>query len=413
MTTVLTSPDTPAVDARRWPDLATVPSGRVRARIAARLFRRITSRLALRVAYPGNRVTGTTGPAMRIVRPAAFFARLGAGGLIGFGEAYQAGDWEADDLVGVLTVFAQRMGTLVPPRLQWLRHLHGTRAPRADRNTREGSRRNIHRHYDLSNELFALFLDPSMSYSSALFDTSDDLTTAQHRKIDRLLDATGTGPGSRVLEIGTGWGELAIRAARRGAQVLSVTLSAEQRTLALQRAAEAGVPDRVEVRLCDYREIEPVAGGYDAILSVEMIEAVGAAYWPAYASALERHLAPGGRIGLQMITIAHERMLETRHNYTWIHKYVFPGGLVPSIPAIEAVLGDAGLAVRDRLDFGADYATTLRHWRTAFEARPAQVAALGFDETFARTWTFYLAYCEAGFAAGYIDVSQLVIGRTS
>ncbi|GAA2476140.1 SAM-dependent methyltransferase [Winogradskya humida] len=410
MTTVLEPVE---VAAQRWPDVAVTPRAPLRARIAARMFRRISGRLALRVAYPDGRVTGATGPTLRLVRPQAFYARLGTNGLIGFGEAYQAGDWEADDPVAVLTVFAERMGTLIPPRLQWLRHLHGTRAPRAERNTREGARSNIHRHYDLSNALFALFLDPSMSYSSALFDTSADLTTAQHRKIDRLLDATGVGPGSKVLEIGTGWGELAIRAAQRGASVLSVTLSAEQRTLALRRAADAGVLDRVDVRLCDYREIEPAAGGYDAILSVEMIEAVGEAYWQTYASALARHLAPGGTVGLQMITMSHERLLETRSTYTWIHKYVFPGGLVPSVPAIEAVLAGAGLQVRDRLDFGADYATTLRHWRSAFLDRRGEVAALGFDDTFVRTWNFYLAYCEAGFAAGYIDVAQLVIGHPS
>jgi cyclopropane-fatty-acyl-phospholipid synthase len=399
------------IDPGRWPDVAQSPPPGARARIAATVFRRIAARLAVRVAYPDATVTGTAGPTMQVLRPQAFFTRIGAHGLIGFGESYQAGDWDSDDLVGLLTVFAGQMGTLVPPRLQWLRRFHGPRAPGAERNTLEGSRRNIHRHYDLSNELFALFLDESMSYSSALFDTSRDFTTAQHRKIDRLLDATGVRAGSRVLEIGTGWGELAIRAARRGAWVSSVTLSAEQRTLALQRAAAAGVADRVDVRLCDYREIPPVPGGHDAILSVEMIEAVGQAYWPQYAATLERHLAPGGSVGLQMITMADDRMRQTRDTYTWIHKYVFPGGLVPSVPAITAVLRDAGLAVRDRLDFGADYAETLRRWRASFTARSAEVAALGFDATFARTWNFYLAYCEAGFAAGYIDVCQLVSGR--
>jgi cyclopropane-fatty-acyl-phospholipid synthase len=289
----------------------------------------------------------------------------------------------------------------------------GKRAPRASRNTLDGSRRNVHHHYDLSNELFALFLDPSMSYSAALFDSFDeDFTVAQHRKIDRLLDRTGVGAGTRVLEIGTGWGELAIRAARRGARVASVTLSPEQRSLALRRAAEAGVVDRVDVRLRDYREIEPVAGGFDAVLSVEMIEAVGASYWPAYAAALDRHLAPDGRIGLQMITMAHERMRATRNAYTWIHKYVFPGGLVPSVPAITEILAGAGLSIEDRLDFGPHYAETLKRWRTAFRARAGQVGELGFDERFRRTWNFYLAYCEAGFASGYLDVCQLIARRT-
>jgi cyclopropane-fatty-acyl-phospholipid synthase len=385
-----------------------------RARIAAALLRRIAARLPIRVSFPDGTLIGEHGPVMELRRPGAFFARLGDAGLIGFGESYQAGDWDADDPVALLTVFARQLATLVPPKLQWLRGFHGARAPRAERNTPDGSRRNIHRHYDLSNELFALFLDESMSYSSALFASPvESLVVAQHRKIDRLLDATGVGPGSRVLEIGTGWGELAIRAAGRGARVLTVTLSAEQRELARLRIAAAGLSDRVEVRLCDYREIEPVGGGYDAILSVEMIEAVGEAYWPTYTAALARLLAPGGQVGLQIITMAHDRLLATRDTYTWIHKYVFPGGLIPSVRAIEEVAAGSGLAVQDRLDFGADYAETLRRWRSAFNERAAEVAALGFDPIFARTWNFYLAYCEAGFAAGYLDVCQLILGKES
>ncbi len=397
-----------------WADVATAPRGPVHTAIAGMIFRQAMDRLPVRVAYPDGRVTGTTGPTMTLIRPRSFLARVGRGGLIGFGEAYQAGDWDSDDLVGLLTVLARSMATLVPPGLQRLRGLHVRRHPRAERNTPDGARRNIHRHYDLSNELFGLFLDPSMTYSSGLFEShSDNLTTAQHRKIDRLLDRTGVVAGSRVLEIGTGWGELAIQAARRGADVVSVTLSAEQRDLALRRAAAAGVGGRVDIRLCDYREIAPVDGGFDAVVSVEMIEAVGADYWPEYARTLARHLAPGGRVGLQMITMAHDRMQATRNTYTWIHKYVFPGGLIPSVPAMEAVLHDAGLAVEDRLDFGLDYAETLRRWRASFLGRRAEVNALGFDDTFVRTWNFYLAYCEAGFAARYLDVCQLVMGHRS
>jgi cyclopropane-fatty-acyl-phospholipid synthase len=422
-----------AVDPIRWPDVAAEPAAPVRAAVAGALFRHAVAGLPVRVRYPDGTTTGPAGqirngqiqngqiqngqiqnvPTMTVRRPAALLSRLGTAGLIGFGEAYQAGDWDSDDLVGLLTVLAGSMGTLIPPSLQWIRRFHGARAPRLERNTPDGARRNIHRHYDLSNDLFALFLDESMSYSSALFaKPDDDLTTAQHRKIDRLLDGTGTGAGTRLLEIGTGWGELAIRAAQRGARVVSVTLSAEQRDLALRRAAAAGVADRIDVQLCDYREIDPVPGGFDAIVSVEMVEAVGIDYWPAYAGTLSRHLAADGRIGLQMITMADHRMRATRNTYTWIHKYVFPGGLLPSVPAMEAVLARAGLSVRDRLDFGPDYAETLRRWRAAFTGRSAEVAALGFDATFARTWNFYLAYCEAGFAARYLDVCQLILGRT-
>jgi cyclopropane-fatty-acyl-phospholipid synthase len=406
---------TMTVQPAQWPELATAPRGPIHAAVAGTIFRQAMRRLPVRVAYPDGTVTGAAGPTMMVIRPGAFFARVGRGGLIGFGEAYQAGDWDSDDLVGLLTVLAGSMGTLVPRSLQRLRRLHVRRQPAAERNTPDGARQNIHRHYDLSNELFALFLDPSMTYSSALFaDGSEDLpdlTAAQHRKIDRLLDRTGVAAGSTVLEIGTGWGELAIRAAARGARVVSVTLSAEQRSLALQRAAEAGVADRIDIRLCDYREIEPVEGGFDAVVSVEMIEAVGEAYWPEYARVLARHLAPGGRAGIQMITMAHERMLATRYTYTWMHKYIFPGGLIPSVTAMTAALNRAGLTVEDRLDFGLDYASTLRQWRATFLSREEEVKALGFDETFIRTWNFYLAYCEAGFAARYIDVCQLVMAR--
>jgi cyclopropane-fatty-acyl-phospholipid synthase len=409
--TATSTPSTLPVDPARWPDVAAVPPGPLHTAAAGVIFRQATRRLPLRVAYPDGRVTGTTGPAMRLIRPRAFLARLGRRGLIGFGESYQAGDWDSDDLVGVLTVLAREVGTLVPPGLQRLRGLHVRRQPKAERNTPEGARSNIHRHYDLSNELFALFLDESMTYSSALFEGADDsLTTAQHRKIDRLLDKTGVADGKRVLEIGTGWGELAIRAARRGADVVTVTLSTEQRDLALQRAAAAGVADRIDIRLCDYREIPPVEGGFDAVVSVEMIEAVGEAYWPEYARVLARHRAPTGKVGLQMITMAHDRMLATRHTYTWIHKYIFPGGLIPSVEAMTKALDDAGLSIEDRLDFGPDYAATLRRWRATFLERAAEVRALDFDETFIRTWNFYLAYCEAGFAARYIGVSQLVMG---
>ncbi|WP_410809712.1 class I SAM-dependent methyltransferase [Micromonospora sp. 067-2] len=417
MTSTLPRPAV-GVDRARWPDVAAVANAPLRGRVAAALLNRVAGRLPFRVRHPDGRVTGAQGPTLVLHRPQALHQRLGAAGLIGFGESYQAGDWDADDLTGLLSVLATDLATLVPPQLQWLRHLHGARSPRATRNTLDGSRRNIHHHYDLSNDLFALFLDDTMSYSSALFEGDPsaaglaDLAPAQHRKIDRLLDAAAVGPGSRVLEIGTGWGELAIRAARRGARVDSVTLSAEQRTLALRRAAEAGVGDRVDVRLCDYREIPETPGGYDAILSVEMIEAVGERYWPEYAITLDRHLGLDGRAGLQLITMADDRLRATRGSYTWIHKYIFPGGLIPSVEAIERTLAaHTTLAVLDRFAFGAHYAATLRLWRERFTDRADHVAALGFDATFRRTWEFYLSYCEAGFRTGYLDVHQLVLGR--
>ena len=212
------------------------------------------------------------------------------------------------------------------------------RQPRSQHNSRAQARRNIAEHYDLSNDLFAEFLDETMTYSSALFDTlpasSADLPSAQRRKIDRLLDTARVGPGSRVLEIGTGWGELCLRAAARGAHVRSITLSAEQQRLARQRVAAAGLSDRVDIDLCDYRDVD---GRYDAVLSVEMIEAVGYRFWPTYFQTLDRLVMPGGRVAIQAITMPHDRMLATRNTYTWIQKYIFPGGLLPST---EAIIGD-------------------------------------------------------------------------
>jgi cyclopropane-fatty-acyl-phospholipid synthase len=393
-----------------------------RAAVARAVFGTAVARLPVRVRLADGSADsrglhgggGPAAPVMHIHRPREFFRRFGASGLIGFGESYMAGDWDSTDLTGLLTVFAAHAADLVPPWLHRLRRLAVRRQPPDDLQTVAGARRNIGRHYDLSNDLFALFLDQTMTYSCALFPEQDgvpvavDLAEAQHRKIDRLLDRAGVGPGCRVLEIGTGWGELAIRAARRGATVRTITISTEQRALAARRVAEAGLADRVSVELRDYRDLD---GRFDAICSVEMLEAVGERYWDAYFAALDEHLAPGGRIGLQTITMAHDRMLATRQTYTWIHKYIFPGGLIPSISELDYAAGTAGLRLAARRDFGLDYARTLRSWRHRFEENWPQVAALGFDEVFRRTWRFYLAYCEAGFGSNYLGVSQLAYTR--
>jgi cyclopropane-fatty-acyl-phospholipid synthase len=294
-----------------------------------------------------------------------------------------------------------------------VRSLLAARVPAAEENTLDGAKRNIEWHYDLSNDLFALFLDESMTYSSALFpDGFDgDLAAAQRNKIDRLLDRTGVTAGTRVLEIGTGWGELSIRAARRGAIVHTITISEQQFALATRRIAEAGAADRVTVELRDYREL-PSGDGYDAVVSVEMIEAVGERYWPAYFGTLDRMLAPGGRVGLQAITVPDEHLAGARGTYTWIQKYIFPGGVLISVEEVARRLADGtGLRIAARHAFGPHYAATLRQWRDRFTAAASAVAALGFDETFRRTWEYYLAYCEAGFTAGEIDVEQLILER--
>ncbi len=412
-----------------WPGLDTPPTGlkaEVSARIARRLFRAAVRRLPVTV-HEGTDTLGSGGPAMTIHRPDEFYARLGRDGLIGFGEAYMTGAWEAIDLGGFLTVLAAELTNLIPAPLQKLRAAYVRRPPRAQKNTEKNTRDNISHHYDLSNEMFQLFLDETLSYSSALYDTSlvnrgdhfeaappeghgsELLADAQGRKIERLLDQAGVVEGSRVLEIGTGWGELAIRAARRGATVHSVTLSSEQLELAESRVAEAGYADRVTIALSDYRAIE---GSYDAILSVEMIEAVGHEFWSTYFQTIDRLLAPGGKVGIQAITMPHDQMLATRRTWTWINKYIFPGGFLPSVTAIDEITrADTTLRISDRLSFGKHYAETLERWDLSFREAGDRVRELGFDATFERMWHFYLEYSRAGFASGYLDVQQLAFER--
>jgi cyclopropane-fatty-acyl-phospholipid synthase len=406
------------IDAQRWPDVALVPHSPARAAIAKRLFRHAVRRIPVRVVEPGERWYGggaAADPVLRLVRPDAFFQRLGATGTIGFGEAYMAGDWTSNDLPGTLAAFAANMRDMVPRVLHKLRNAVLSRQPRHHDNTIEGARQNIHQHYDLSNDLFALFLDETMTYSSAVFDgdphnSTERLADAQRRKIDRLLDAAAVASGTRLLEIGTGWGELAVRAATRGAEVTTLTISTEQADLARQRIEAAGVGDRVNVMLRDYREVQ---GRFDAVVSVEMIEAVGANHWDEYFGTIDRVLVPGGRAGLQAILQDDYTVLATKDTYTWIRKYIFPGGQLASVEAIERTLAaHTSLVVSDRYGFNRHYAETLHRWRVRFEQQADAVDAVGFDETFRRMWSFYLAYSEAGFRTGYLDVQQLTLVKT-
>ncbi|MDT5117924.1 MAG: cyclopropane-fatty-acyl-phospholipid synthase [Mycobacterium sp.] len=408
-----------AIDSRRWPAIARVPSGPVSAAAAAaadRLLRRATARLPLRLAYPDGTVIGAadpTTPALVVHQPEALARRIGRYGLIGFGESYMAGEWSSNDLSEVLTVFATSVGELVPRPLQWLRPIAPAFRPRWWGASRDRARRNIAEHYDLSNDLFAEFLDETMTYSCALFDrlpaSSSDLAAAQRHKIDRLLDLAGVHQGSRVLEIGTGWGELCIRAASRGAEVRSVTLSAEQQQLARLRVAAAGLSDKVAIDLCDYRDVD---GCYDAVVSVEMIEAVGFHAWQRYFATLERLVRPGGLVAIQAITMPHTRMMASRNTHTWIQKYIFPGGLLPSTQAISAITERrTGLRTVDMTSLRPHYAETLRLWRERFLQQRDRLAHLGFDEVFQRMWELYLAYSEAGFRSGYLNVYQWTFAR--
>ncbi|AZI57034.1 class I SAM-dependent methyltransferase [Nakamurella antarctica] len=428
--------DIPQPSSGVWPGLAQVPRGPAHARIAAAVIKGAIAKLPISMVFPDGTVWGTGGPELNIVRPDAFFARLGRDGLIGFGEAWMTGDmttrgWipggtplsgteinEATDvLAAALTVMAGRMSSLVPKPLQKLRNGWQMVQPPSEENTVHGSVENIHRHYDLSNELFSTFLDDSMMYSSAWYDAADarggehsvTLEAAQERKIDGILDLANVQPGMHILEIGSGWGGLAIRAVQqRGVRVTTLTLSVEQKALAEKRIAKAGLTDKISVLLEDYRDHR---GTYDAVVSVEMIEAVGEKYWSDYFQCIDRLLVPGGKVGLQAITIEHERLLATRNSYTWVHKYVFPGGVLPSLKAIDSALDTTTLRVTESRRLGLSYAKTLQEWRHRFNDKLDEITALGFDETFVRMWNFYLAYTEAGFAAKYIDDWQLGLSR--
>ncbi|MGH3506131.1 MAG: class I SAM-dependent methyltransferase [Nocardioidaceae bacterium] len=409
------------------PALRLVPSASpLRAGLARRISETVVRRVPVDVRLPDGSQFGTPAsgqeegaPVLQLVRPHAFFSRLADHPKIGVGEGYVAGDWRAGvgtDLAELLLPFAERLADIVPPVLARARRVVDRRIPAAQRNSPEGSRRNVSAHYDLSNDMFAAFLDETMSYSSALFDDErpwahQDLAEAQVRKIDAILDLARVAAGSRVLEIGTGWGALAIRAAQRGARVTTLTLSEEQAALARTRVAEAEVDDLVDVRLQDYRQAE---GLYDAVVSVEMIEAVGEEFWPTYFTTLDRLLAPGGIVAIQAILMSHERYLTTRASYGWIQKYIFPGGLIPSLRAIEGTTSrHTTLAVCEVNAFGRHYAETLRRWRWQFLANWSQIQGNGFGEEFRRTWEFYLAYCEAGFQSGYLEVAQIRLERGS
>ena len=415
MTTTAVSPPLPDAQALHpapgvHPAVPAVPlgaAGLARAAVARAFLSRAADRVPIRIQAPGGRLSGAGGPGspVLVIRDQdAFYRRLGSG-TAGLAEAYMTGAWDCDDLPGLFTVLAGHVTALVPAPLQELRRWYIPRQPAAEDGTIEGARHNIQRHYDL----FAAFLDPGMTYSSGLFAPGDTLAGAQRRKVDALLDRTGVGQATSVLEIGTGWGELAIRAAARGAHVTTLTISPSQWRTARRRAEAAGVADRVDVQLRDYRE---AAGSYDVVLSVEMIEAVGERHWPAYFTAIDRLLAPSGRAGLQAITMPHDRMLATRGGHTWIHKYIFPGGQIPSLQAITGTLRvHTSLGVTADYPMGQHYARTLAEWRSRFAGAAGPVRQLRFGPTFQRMWNLYLAYCEGGFRSGYLDVHQLVLER--
>lgn len=377
-----------------------------------RLVERLVASLAvgtLRVILPSGATVLKTGAlpgpeaTIHLHRWRTLF-RVVLGGDIGFGEAFVAGDWSSPDLVQLLRLAARNLdalettirGSTLARTFARLRHL-------ARPNSKRGSKRNIVAHYDLGNDFYRRWLDGTMLYSSALW--SDDATTleaAQDAKLARIRDLLALTGGESVLEIGCGWGALAADlATRAGARVTGLTLSPSQLAWGRDVAGQAGVAPLVDLRLQDYRDVE---GSYDRIVSIEMFEAVGEAWWPTYFDTVARRLKPGGRAVLQVITIADERIDAYRRDTDFIQHHVFPGGFLPSPAAFRAAAGRAGLTVAHEETFGLSYAETLAEWRRRFHAAWEEIAPLGFDDRFRRLWDYYLAYCEAGFRERTIDV---------
>ncbi len=326
------------------------------------------------------------------------FSQILARGDIGLAEAYIDGAWDAPDLTGVMTLLAKNRDALRTAVYgRWQSLLMARIRHWLNNNSKTGSRKNIMAHYDLGNDFYKLWLDPSMSYSSALYRAVDDgnLETAQRAKYRRILRRIGAQPGQHVLEIGCGWGGFAEMAVADGLKTTGVTLSPAQLAWAQKRVPEANL------QLKDYRDIREQ---YDHVVSIEMFEAVGERWWPSYFKTIKKALKPGGRAVIQSITIHDDIFGEYRKGTDFIQQHVFPGGMLPSRSAFRAAAAKQGLTVRSEYAFGLDYARTLAEWRVSFEEKWPEIAAQGFDETFHRLWRMYLCYCEAGFLAGSVDV---------
>ncbi|MFT4514417.1 MAG: cyclopropane-fatty-acyl-phospholipid synthase [Planctomycetota bacterium] len=390
----------------------------LRARVLKRLAGLQSGALAISdssgAATVGN-LDGALGVHDLEIHDLSFFSALAASGAVGAGEAYVAGKWDTDDLVSVLRLMVRDRDVLLDvdrslwslPRRLLLRLGYWQR-----RNSREGSRQNIADHYDLSDDLFALFLDPSMTYSSAWFEyPNQSLAAAQAEKLRRLCLLVDLTPGDKLLEIGTGWGSLAIAAAGTfGAHVTTTTISSNQFQMASDRVHAASLGHRVELLQKDYRDVE---GTFDKLISCEMIEAVGARYLPEFLRCCAARLKPGGILGLQAITIADQHYETALKSVDYIKRHVFPGSFIPSVTAItKAASEHTDLRLVKMEDFGLHYAETLNRWRQTWLARREQVAALGGNDSFLRAWDFYFAYCEAGFRERHIGVCHLRFERT-
>lgn len=385
-------------------------------RSAHALFRRLSLGVVTVVEGDERFVFGNAGAlstTITIKDPAAYRAMV-LGGSVGVGEAFMRGHWTCDDLTALTRIFAQNLealGAMDSGPARALR-LAGDLVTRlASRNTRAGSRRNIARHYDLSNELFELFLDPSMMYSSAIFESEGaTLEEAQVAKLDRVCRKLDLHPGDHLLEIGTGWGALAIHAAREyGCRVTTTTVSAEQHRLATERVRAFGLGDQIEVLLRDYRDLD---GQYDKLVSIEMIEAVGHEYMDDYFRACSERLKPDGTMLIQAITIADQHHEQHRASIDFIKEYIFPGSCIPSVTSmIDATTRATDLRLFHLEDITPHYARTLRIWRERFLENAEAVRRLGFDEPFMRMWEYYLAYCEGGFEERYLGCVHMLFTK--
>jgi cyclopropane-fatty-acyl-phospholipid synthase len=373
---------------------------------------------SLKVILPGHesRTFGdlrSDRPVILRINDYGFFWRVATAGDIGFGEAFMAGEWESDDVTGVVRFFIRNRETIKDGRFRStvLAKAVDLAVHLARSNTLPGTRRNIRRHYDLSNAFFKTFLDPTMLYSCGLFETPEDsLETAQINKIRRLIEMTRIQPGDHVLDIGCGWGGFAIEAARRtGCRVTGITVSRAQHLEATRRVRAAGLSNRITIRLIDYRKLR---GRFDKIVSIEMLEAVGHRFFGTFFSACDRLLAPNGLVALQTITIPDPDYDRYRREVDWIQKHIFPGGLLPSVAILTQAMANHSALTVERLDnIGIHYAKTLRHWRQRFVEKEERVADLGFDKTFRRKWLYYLSSCEAGFAERVLGDVQMLLTR--
>ncbi len=410
---------TPTAAAASWrafgrlPELAGVP---LSVRAALRMIARNWMVGSITFVMPSGgelHLSGVEpGPAGRlVVKDFRFMRRALAAGDIGFAEAYMAVEWDTPHLPALLSVFAanwykiERVTMGNPLVWTFNRVRHALRV-----NSRSGARKNIHAHYDLGNAFYERWLDPTMTYSSARFERPDQpLSDAQTAKYRALAAGMGLQSGQSVLEIGCGWGGFAEFAAKEvGAKVTAITISEEQFKFARERMFRQGLAERADIRFVDYRDVE---GRFDRVASIEMFEAVGERYWPAYFGKIHDVLAPGGRAGLQVITIRDEDFETYKSRADFIQKYIFPGGMLPSEARLRMVTETAGLAWTAVNRFGHDYADTLAAWHRSFDAAWRDIRPLGFDERFRKLWKFYLSYCEAGFRTARTDVVQLSLAR--